>query len=386
MNSVTNTKKEDFSEVVALINHVFGKENNSTKMEDIFTDLICKNNMEHMRIIKTDGKPVSVINYIINEIHINGCIIKAASIGAVCTHEDYRCRGYSNLILKDCLDKMRNEGVDFLYVSGEIGLYTKNNIHITGKMHTFNIDKSYLPEHKELHNDACKVKECSQEDIHLLTTCYDEEAVRFIRDKQRFFDLACRIPSASVFNNAAKIFSIEENGQMQGYFICAIIPKENGDFEMEVIEYAGKRKLVLAGIIKAMVQLNPADISGYASWFDADMVKALEEYEIKIETCNYPGTMRIINFSQFMQKLRPLYFPEKKFESIEFYETDGKYNIRSGNMGLVIENDKTMHNLILGNDMELLETEHIIGDNALFDMLKLILPIPVPYPYSLNYI
>lgn len=386
MIKVTNTEKRDFSEVVALINHVFGKENNPIKMEDIFTDLLCENNIEHMRIIKADGNPVSVINYIINEVDINGCIIKAANIGAVCTHEDYRGRGYANLILKDCFDKMRNEGVDFLYVSGEIGLYTKNNIHITGKMYNFNIDRNYLIEHKELLNDTCEVKECSQEDIHLLSTFYDAEAVKFIRDKQRFSDLANRVPGASVFNNAAKYFRMEENGQIQGYFICAVIPNENGDFRMEVIEYAGKRKSVLAGIIKTMVQLNPTCISGYTSWFDADMLKVLEEYKIKAETCNYPGTMRIINFSQFMQKLKPLYAQEKILESIEFCESDGKYIMRSGNMELVIEDDKTMHNLFLGNDMELLETEHINVGDTLFHMLKLILPIPVPYPYSLNYI
>jgi len=383
---VNSTKKEDFAEVLALINHVFGKENTSINMEDIFTDLLCKDNMEHMRIMKADGKPVSVINYIINEIDINGCIMKAANIGAVCTHEDYRCRGYSNLILKDCLEKMRKEGVDFLYVSGDISLYTKNNIHKAGKMYKFNIDKNYLAEHKESYNEKCEVKECSQEDFYLLSSLYDEEAVKFIRDKQRFFDLASRVPGASVFNNTAKFFRIEEGGQMQGYFICSVSPKENGDFKMDIIEYAGNRKSVLAGIIKTMVQLNSASISGYTSWFDTDMVKTLEENKIKTETSNYPGTMRIINFTKLMQKLKPLYAQEKMLGSIEFCEADGKYIIRSGNMKLEIENDKTMHSLFLGNDMELPEIEHMKENDTLFDMLKLILPIPVPYPYSLNYI
>jgi predicted acetyltransferase len=386
MNLVMNTEKEDFSEVVGLINHVFGKENSSTKMEDIFSDLLCKDNMEHMRIIKADGKPVSVINYVINEIDINGCIIKAANIGAVCTHEDYRCRGYSNLILKDCLDKMREEGVDFLYVSGDISLYTKNNIHITGVMHQFSINPDYLSEYKELHKFACEVKECSQKDFYLLSPIYDEEAVKFIRDNQRFSDLASRVPGASVFNQTSKIFCIEENGQMQGYFICAVDSKDNGGFTMEIIEYAGNRKSVLAGIIKILIQLKPASISGYISCFDVDMLKTLEEYKINTETCNYPGTMRIINFSQLMQKLKPLYAQDKNLENIEFYEIDGKYVIRSGDLELVIQNDKVMHNLFLGNDMDLPEAEHIDGDHRLLDSLKLILPISVPYPNNLNYI
>lgn len=386
MITVTNTEKEDFAEVMALINHVFGKENASVKMEDIFTDLLCEDNRNHMKIIKVDGKPVSVINYVINEIDMNGCTMKAANIGAVCTQEDHRRKGYAKLILEHCLDVMNKEGVDFLYVSGEIDLYTKSNIHITGKMYNFSLDQNASAAYQELCKEACEVKECSQEDISLLSAIYDAETVKFIRDRQRFSDLAGRVPGAAVFDHTAKLFRIEQNGQIQGYFICALVPKENGDVTMEVIEYAGKRKPVLAGIIKAMVKLNAVSISGYAMLCDADMISVLDEYQLKTEVCNYPGTMRIINFATFMQKLKPIFTAEKMLYDMEFCESDGKYRIRSGIMELVIENDKTMHDLVLGNDMEVLKTEHVSGDNTLLDMLGSILPISVPYPYNLNYI
>lgn len=386
MISVINTQRGDFQEVTALINHVFGKENSKVKMENIFTDLLCENNMEHMRIVKAEGKPVSVINYILNDVDINGCIMKAANIGAVCTHEDYRHRGYSSLILKDCLKQMRKEGVDFLYVSGEIDLYIKNNIYMTGKMFTFCMDKHYLAMVKELSVDEYEIKECNQTDIHLLQECYDMEAVKFIRDKDRFTDLVGRVPCATVFNHATKVFRIDKNEQLQGYCICAIIPEENNEFKIDVIEYAGKREAVLKGLIKAMAQLNPVSVSGYASWFDTDMLKALEENNVKTESCKYPGTMRIINFTQLMQKLKPLFDQKMKAESLEFYEADGNYIIRSGNMELIIKDEKTLHDLLLGNDMEVLKTQDIIGDPKLLDIIKSVLPIPVPYPYSLNYI
>jgi predicted acetyltransferase len=386
MSKVINTEENDFSEVVKLINHVFGKENSSKKMDDIFPDLISKNNMEHMRIIQADGKPVSVINYIINEVNIKDCIIKAASIGAVCTHENYRCRGYANLILKDCLDKMRNEGVDLLYVSGEIGLYTKNNIHITGKMHSFNIDKKYISENNELESNSYTVIECSQEDKHHLFDFYDKESVKFIRDKQRFIELTYRTPGISVFNHTAKIFRVEANGQIQGYFICDVATTDNGDFRMEVVEYAGNRKAVLEGIIKTMLQLKPIGISGYALWSDIDMVNALDEYKIRKVTHHYPGTIRIINFTQFMQKLKPLFLQEKMLEDIEFYESEGKYIMRSGNKELVFDDDKAMHDLLFGNADEVNLKEHIIGDDTLLDKINLCLPISVPYPNNLNYI
>lgn len=386
MITVTNTEKLDYYKVLTLINHVFGKENSSLKMEDIFTDLLSQNNMEHMRIIKVNGKPVSVINYIINEINMKGSVLKAANIGAVCTHEDYRGRGYANRILKDCLENMRSEGVDLLYVSGEINLYTKNSIHITGKMYTFNIDKNYLAEHKQWGFDEYEVKECYQEDMHLLSDLYDMEAVRYIRDKQKFVDLARRVPGASVYHHAAKTYRIEVNGQMQGYFICALIPGDNGDFNMELIEYSGNRKAVLVGIIKTMIQSSPASISGYASWFDTEMLKSLEEYEIITEVDSYPGTMRIVDFSRFMQKVKQPYTRSKDLDALEFYESNGKYIIRLEDKELVIEDDKTMHDLFLGSAMELLDSQYISGDKILFDKLKLILPIPVPYPYGLNYI
>ncbi len=386
MIRVTGTEKKDFHEVLALINHVFGKENSSNKMEDIFTDLLCENNREHMRIVKVDNKPVSVVNYIINEVSIDGCIIKAANIGAVCTHENFRGRGYSRLILKDCIDKMRSEGVDFLYVSGEIELYTKNNIHIAGKMFNFHIQRDNPVIYGRMENSKCEVRSCTPEDIKHLAEIYDAESVRFIRSKTAFTDLIGRVPGAAVFNHASKVFIVEEGGQMQGYFICAVVPRENGNYRMEVIEYAGDRQSILAGMIKLLDQEKPEAIIGNAAWFDTSMVQLLKEYEILIEAANYPGTMRIINFSQLMHKLAPLRIHDKGFEGVEFHEADGKYVIRLGKAEVQISDDKTMHELFLGNAEEVAQKEYINGEERLVEVLKLMLPIPVPYPYNLNFI
>ncbi len=386
MIRVTGTDKKDFHEVLALINHVFGKENSSYKMEAIFTDLLCENNMEHMRIIKVDNTPVSVVNYIINEVSINGRIIKAANIGAVCTHENFRGRGYSRLILRDCIERMRNEGVDFLYVSGEIELYTKNNIHITGKMLNFIINEEFLAGHAGSKNSRWDVRVCEPEDMKQLSNIYEAEEVRFIRGLERFSDLMSRVPGAAVFNHASKTYAVREGGQIKGYFICAVIPGDNGNFRMEVIEYAGNRKAVLDGMIKVMEQEKPEAVSGYAPWFDSNMTKLLEDLKIETKAANYPGTMRIINFPQFLHKLAPLEKRDKRFESTEFYEVEDKYVIRSDKGELQIGDDKTMHDLFLGNAVSFKHKEYLNGEETLNEILRMLLPIPVPYPYNLNYI
>lgn len=395
---VTSTDHNDFEGVATLINHVFGKENSSTKMEDIFSDLICMDNLEHMRIIKVEEQPVSVVNYLINKLDIHGNTLIAASIGAVCTHEDHRLKGYSNQILRSSLADMRQEGVDFLYVSGEIELYTKNDIHITGKMHAFSMDQQQLQQlthQKDLLPVSCEVIEATQADLPLLHDVYCTEKVKFIRDSQNFLNLIERVAGASVFNHASKIFCIKENGQLKGYIICALFPRENDSFGIEIVEYAGNRSLIMAGILSIIAQLKPFVFTGYTSWDDADMIKALEDCHIELKSSNYPGTMKIINFSQFMEKLKPLFALEGALEPLTFSEENGKYIIQSGSLELVIHDNRTMHHLFLGDlidihsetlNQDFFDGQHVTGDVKLYEMLKPLLPIPVPYPNNLNYI
>ena len=84
-----SAKLEEFDKVIELINYVFriSRSHKPTMMEE-FPLLLSKNNIENMIIISEDDKVVSDVNYLIQDVSIQGNRLKVAAMGGVCTHPD----------------------------------------------------------------------------------------------------------------------------------------------------------------------------------------------------------------------------------------------------------------------------------------------------------
>ncbi len=90
----------------------------SPRMRWRFPTLFCKENAHHLRIIRIGGKIVSHIGIVVRDMIINGCRISVGNLGAVCTREDYRKRGYAWATFEDAMTKLCTEGVDAFLISG----------------------------------------------------------------------------------------------------------------------------------------------------------------------------------------------------------------------------------------------------------------------------
>ncbi len=79
-------------------------------------------------VIARDGKPVSHIRVVYNVLSLNGCRLKIASIGGVCTHPDYRGQGIASTLLDHCVQVAADAGASLLLISGERGLYRRAGV------------------------------------------------------------------------------------------------------------------------------------------------------------------------------------------------------------------------------------------------------------------
>ena len=86
MEGPRGTKKEEFDQVLKLANYVFRQSNNLPDMEKWYPLLFNDDNLENMRIILEDNRPVSLIGISEAEITVYGCRTKIGSIGSVCTY------------------------------------------------------------------------------------------------------------------------------------------------------------------------------------------------------------------------------------------------------------------------------------------------------------
>jgi len=117
---------DELSEVLDLVNLVFRTSRGmKPTMQEEFPLLFNEKNVENLRIIKVDGKIVSHVGIFECDAIIHGCRLKVGMIGAVCTHPDYRGRGFATRLVEDAMSKMRRDGVNIVMISGIRRLYDR---------------------------------------------------------------------------------------------------------------------------------------------------------------------------------------------------------------------------------------------------------------------
>ena len=92
----------EFDEIVTLINQVF----RSGSDQDVRTDyplIFHPSRMEHMRVVKVDGKIVSHVPVGPRQVIAHDDSFVMGIIGGTVTHPDYRRQGHATLCLRDCV-------------------------------------------------------------------------------------------------------------------------------------------------------------------------------------------------------------------------------------------------------------------------------------------
>lgn len=315
MEKPRGTKESEFESVLKLINQIFRiNRGYESTMEQEFPLLLTRSNADNMRIIKEDGKPVSCVNFVERNILIDGNEILTASIGAVCTNEKYRGKGYSSLLLEDVEKKMYEDGVDLALVSGTRALYQRRGYTLTKNFIKYEI----YPEKVDLNFQIEEFKEDNLLDIARL---YNTASTRFVRPMEDFKKLI----KSALFpwgNVSYKSYVIKENTVITGYVFIRIL--NDTDKIGIVVEAMGRNDYIEEGL-KIIAYLNNLKFIEYKihiadrSNFQKDVYHKGLGYQA--------GSVKIINFESFMEKLRPYfrqYVEAELINKIQFKSIENK--------------------------------------------------------------
>ncbi|SHH09321.1 GNAT family N-acetyltransferase [Tepidibacter thalassicus] len=374
MRVVRGTKKEEFKSVIDLINNVFriSKGHNPT-MDKEFPLLLNENNVNNMRIIKEDGKIVSVVNFLKEDIFIEGSVIKAASIGAVCTDKNYRKRGYSSLILDDVEKKMYKDGVDIVLISGTRNLYKRRNYIEVENFYEYTIK----PENIDMNIEVVDYK---LEYLNEMAYMYNQNSTRYYRTYEEFEILleAATIPWGRY---TYKKYVLINDKNLIGYIVLRIID-ENVKYG-QVIELFGSQDVVFKVLSNICLDLKLDSIKYYVHV--NDKINQLINC-FKKEKTYLHGTVKIINFVSFMENLRNYFIQhvsKRVIDKIKFKQDEEGYYFEIENEILKIKDVKELTKLVFeGYD----ETDIDLEDKPYIKkFLKNVFPIPFIWTANLNY-
>jgi hypothetical protein len=369
-----SAKIEEFESAIDLINKVFriSRGHNPT-MQYEFPMLLNQDNIENMIIISKDGKVVSDVNYLIQDVTIEGNDIKVASIGAVCTDPKHEGNRYSSRILDFVEEKMFNDGVDIVTISGTRTLYTRRNCSLVENCYEYII----YPKDIDI---KFEIKEYDEVYLDEMMSIYNQNSTRFLRSKTQFKSL---LESATIpwGNYTYKKLIILSENEIIGYLVLRIVIGEiktgevvemytKYDYDYEVLQYLGNEYNL--DFIKQYVHIK-------------DHKNQLSKYDTK-ELTNLAGSIKIINYEKLCKSLNRYfkqYLDEDIVDNMEFSFIDGKYIMKYNDEELIINDIDKLNKLFLQGS-EVLK-EELKNLKNIKEFTSKVFPINFVWTSNLNY-
>ncbi len=322
-------------------------------------------NAENMRIIEKDRKIISVINFLPKKILIEGNPVSTASIGGVCTHSDYRGRGYSSRILKDVGKRMKERGINLCMISSNRNLYKQWGAGEIKNCRRYKI----LSEDTPL---KIKIREYETVDLPSLEKIYNAKVTRFIRNHEDFKKLIVS-GTFSFGTTSYKKYILEDEDNIRGYIILKKTPEK-----IEVKEAGGDKNDIFYAL---------ASLGTYLGVEEIDYVLPSGEtapagYEGTEE--NLSGSLKIIDLKGLIEELKPYfrqYIDTQMMESLEVEELSRGYRFFLGDEVLEIDSHEEVLKLIF----EKTDLKYSGNQKKIKEFIGAVFPIPFPWTENLNY-
>lgn len=374
-------KSDELQKIIDLVNEIFMTRRGLPPiMGEAFPLLFNRNNLENLRIIVKDGQPISHVGIWEGDLLIFGSWFKVGMIGSVCTREDFRGRGYASTLIMDAIQKMTNDGIDLVLISGDRNLYKRFGFFKSGLIYNYSIPYGKL----EVENGQSKLNfvcydECWLRDV---VAIYQREPVRYRRSLEEFNLLL------KIFTKPLKYTSIRNriymavvNNRPLAYIATSLFLETNF---LKIWEYAGSRNAIihLIDYIFKTKHINNLEIT--VPFHDAEMLGLLEKHGLSRPPLDSEASMLILNLKGFFENAK-YYLIERLgtelVSRIDVRDVNGKIELFLGDEDFTLE--KSEFTLLFFDSPEKERPREKIEPIRKF--LGEALPMPTPI-YGLNYI
>jgi predicted N-acetyltransferase YhbS len=376
-------RAEELSALRTLEDTVF-RSPGTTSMFDEFPTLFAPENLDSVRVIAEDGRVVSTICYLARTVTIYGNQLKVGSLGAVCTYEECRGKGYATQLLEDSFEQAQREGVDVMLISGQRGLYKRAGCAIGGYEVRYTLDQhsmSHLPE-----DGGLDIAEALDEDIDDLIALGRTEPARYIRSTTDWlgFLKICRLvqPNCPPPHGAKRCWLVRR----EGVPVCAVIMQYSHETESpkaQVTEISGDRRSAFAAIRSIGLDGGFVSVGGAVSPEDGEAIEILRQAGAATEHQLLTGHRMTILNNDIFERYQPWLAErvgEREARALHLQQTDGAWRIVTS-AGDVSVGDTESVNAILFAD----GVADVEGPGGAVKILRRALPLPWLLP-GLNYI
>ena len=255
-------------------------------------------NLENHFIHVDEGRVISHGGMLPRWASLGGCTVRVGEVGAVATDPAYRGRNLGWQVMEATYEKARQDGVDFMLISGGRSIYLSAGARSVGHDYSAKIDGRNT---MNLNDPAVTVLPFQSDYLPDCRLAYDRKYARFIRPLD---DWNTFITTGTACCQQSKLWIICKNNQFAGYYVVGA-PRDTGN--VEILEFAGDES-VLASALGALESQYPgATFSLHLQQENTHIKAALESAGVAFTPRNADGTILILLFEQFMRRLHPLF-------------------------------------------------------------------------------
>ncbi|MBM3210972.1 GNAT family N-acetyltransferase, partial [Candidatus Poribacteria bacterium] len=337
-------KESEYSATIELNRATFFRDTPIQQAHREWPMFLRKETRKNSFIMLYEGQPVSLITRLTRDIFVRGHKMKMGFIGGVCTHPDHRGKGLAGTVLAATIQRFIDTDVDFVYISGARRLYYSAGANHIGGF------SNYLVPSNVSHSSGkdISIRKASLEDAELLVSISEKDETRFVRDK---IDYELVIENGHCSGGQCIFNIIESGSQPVAYIATRGINYKEGKWTQNVFEYHGDREAIFAALLhlakepgpngNLVVEVKPGEVLG----------EKLRSIGIEPIPGRIGGTVKVVNFTGTMEKLRPFFaqkFGNSFSNSLEFSAGNGRYVISGEGGYLEIDGEDNMVWTLLG--------------------------------------
>jgi GNAT superfamily N-acetyltransferase len=377
MEGPRGVRPAEFPALLELLNSVFRPKTRSMAHEHGY--MYCRENGEFLRVMLANGLPVSHFGAKLWTVSCLGVPLRQASVGGVCTHPDFRGRGFATVLLKDAEALLRRAGIDLVLVSGGRGLYLTNGYEKAGRCLRYELNSGSA---SGLATEEVRIRSFKPADLRVLAAVAEREPVRYERSLDELAGLvegrlARIIPDRMVIVSCA--------GRDLAWF--DIMTSFDGKV-LTLWDYAGDRAAILAGLGRFMLAHSIDGLSVPVPAHDVALAGRLGAVA-KARVEDLPEhTVKILDFRGFMDKVRPILAQRvggKTLATIRFRNTGSGGVISAGRKSLRMPGSHEVVQRVFGSTDGNQPGVPATAGTAIRDFVEAAFPLPLVWP-GINYV
>ncbi len=333
-----------------------------------FPFLLGESNLDHQFIAFEDNKVVGIVSYVINELRLGLFNLKLASIGAVATHPDFRGKGIATQLLQLAQQKMLEEGLDVVVISGDRDLYKRFGADHISLLASFTLPKMV---------SDYQLIEYRDQDLHAYYDFYRQQPFLFQRSQADFKKLIEAIRTPDPWEQCT-FYGITLDHKLAAYLVLAI---KAGETAGTIKEFAGSAKAVVAVSAQLYHRHDLKELHLDLVHNDP-YIQDLAELGLHHKHHAFDSTLKILDFNRLIDQLQPYfeYVLGDEHDALFIRYYDGLYQFRFKEAHYETSDFSEAQHILFGP----YDNEDLIG-TPIGKLFETLFPLPFVNTSNMNY-